>query len=135
MLSSESVAEKIFKIIKGNGFNVELFTDEGKNTVDPEDARRFYIPNTFTMVNLDETDSKREIKVSLSAGTQMEEVRDLIKQIKTLANRSIIEYTLKTFTKEITPKDFDYQAQKVRDMNVQESIGAAYGSTDRKSVV
>jgi hypothetical protein len=36
---------------------------------------------------------------------------------------------LKTFTKEITPKDFDYQAQKVRDMNVQESIGAAYGST------
>jgi hypothetical protein len=129
MLSSESVAEKIFKIIKGNGFNVELFTDEGKNTVDPEEARRLYIPNTFTMVNLDETDSKREIKVSLSAGTQMEEVKDLIKQLKTLANQSIIEYTLKTFTKEITPKDFDYQAQKVRDMNVQESMSAAYGST------
>ena len=83
MLSSESVAEKIFKIIKGNGFNVELFTDEGKNTVDPEEARRFYIPNTFTMVNLDETDSKREIKVSLSAGTLMEEVKDLIKQLNT----------------------------------------------------
>lgn len=129
MLSSESIADDIFKIIKGSGFNVELYTDEGKDTVDPEEARRFYMPQTFTMVNLDETDNKREIKVSLSAGTQMDDVRDVIKQIKNLANNSIVEYTLKTYTKQITPKDFDFQAQKVRDMNVQESISAAYGST------
>jgi hypothetical protein len=130
MLSSETVADKIFKILKGNGHNVELFTDEGKTTVNAQDARRFYLPDSFTMVNLDETDSRREIKVSVSAGTQVEDLKDTLYQLKKLANQSIVEYTLKTYTKQITPKDFDYQAQKVRDMNtVSEAIGAAYGST------
>lgn len=130
MLSSETVADKIFKILKGNGHNVELFTDEGKTTVDAQEARRFYLPDSFTMVNLDETDSRREIKVSVSAGTQVEDLKDTLYQLKKLANQSIVEYTLKTYTKQITPKDFDYQAQKVRDMNtVSEAIGAAYGST------
>lgn len=131
MISSETVAERIFKILKGNGMTLELFTDEGQSTVDPQQARRFYVPQHFLMVNLDETDSKREIKVSISAGTQVEDIRDTLQQVKNLANRSIIEYTLKQYTKNIEPKDFDYQAQKARDMNnpVTEAISAAYGST------
>ena len=130
MISSETVAERIFKILKGNGMSLELFTDEGTSTVDPEEARRFYIPEKFMMVNLDETDSRREVKVSISAGTQIEEVRDTLQQIKNLANRSIIEYTLKQYTKNIEPKDFDYQAQKARDMKtVNEAISAAWGSS------
>jgi hypothetical protein len=32
MLSSETVADKIFKILKGNGHTVNMFTDEGKAT-------------------------------------------------------------------------------------------------------
>lgn len=130
MLSSETVAEKIFKILKGNGHNVELYTDEGSSTVDPAEARRFYVPDAFTMFNLDETDNKRELKVSISAGTQIEDLKDTLYQIKNLANKSVIEYTLKTYSKKIEPKDFDYQAQKVRDMNkIDEAISAAYGST------
>jgi|TARA_R110000868_G_scaffold14088_10_gene65909 hypothetical protein len=130
MLSSETVADKIFKILKGNGHIVEVFTDEGKSTVDTTEARRFYLPDAFTMVNLDETDNRRELKVSISAGTQLDQLKDTLKQLKNLANQSIIEYTLKTYSKQIKPKDFDYQAQKVRDMNtVSEAIGAAYGST------
>jgi hypothetical protein len=130
MLSSETVADKIFKILKGNGHTVNMFTDEGKATVDATDARRFYLPDAFTMVNLDETDNRRELKVSVSAGTQIKQLKDTLGQLKNLANQSIIEYTLKTYTKQITPKDFDYQAQKVRDMNtVSEGISAAYGST------
>lgn len=130
MLSSETVAEKIFKILKGNGHTLQLFTDEGENTVDPGNARRFYMPDVFTMVNLDETENRRELKVSISAGTDVTAIRDTLYQIKKLANQSIIEYTLKQYTKKIEPKDFDYQAQKVRDMNtVNEAIGAAYGSS------
>ena len=130
MLSSETVAEKIFKILKGNGHTLQLFTDEGENTVDPSSARRFYMPDSFTMVNLDETENRREVKVSISAGTDVTALKDTLYQIKKLANQSIIEYTLKQYTKKIEPKDFDYQAQKVRDMNtVNEAISAAYGSS------
>lgn len=130
MLSSELVAEKIFKILKGNGHNLQLYTDEGSNTVDPGESRRFYIPDVSLMVSLDETDNRREIKASIGANTNLKELKDTLYQLKKLANQSIIEYTLKQYTKAIEPKDFDYQAQKVRDMNqVNEAIGAAYGST------
>ncbi len=130
MLSSETVAEKIFKILKGNGHKLQMFTDEGATTVDPLTSRRFYLNDTDTMISLDETTNTREIKVSVGATTDMDVLKDTLYLVKKLANQSIIEYTLKSYTKEIEPKDFDYQAQKVRDMNkVNEAIGQAYGST------
>jgi hypothetical protein len=130
MISGEKIAEDIFKILKGNGHNIKIFTDEGENTIDPEAARRFYIPDLGSMINLDETDSKREIRVSINANTDINEFKDTLALLKNLANKSIIEYTLKSFTKAIEPKDQDYQAQKARDMKqVQEGISAAYGSS------
>lgn len=130
MISSETISEKIFKTIKGQGYSIEMFTDDGKYTIDPEEARRFYLPEIFMMVNLDENDTKRELKVSISAGTSMDDIRPLTRQLKKLANGSIIEYTLKQFTKNIEPKDFDFEAQKVRDMkSVKESISNPYGSS------
>jgi len=129
MISSNNIANEIFKILKGSGASVQLFTDEGDNTVDPEQARRFYIKGTGSMVNLDETDSKREIRVSVNRNTDLDAFKDTLFQLKNLANRSIIEYTLKSFTKEIEPKDQDYQAQKVRDMKIDEGISAAWGTS------
>jgi len=130
MISGEKIAEDIFKILKGNGHNIKIFTDEGENTIDPTSARRFYIPSLGSMINLDETDTKREIRVSINANTDIDEFKDTLALLKNLANKSIVEYTLKSFTKAIEPKDQDYQAQKARDMKqVQEGIGAAYGSS------
>tara|TARA_B100001057_G_scaffold41288_1_gene37033 strand:+ start:1602 stop:2966 length:1365 start_codon:yes stop_codon:yes gene_type:complete len=131
MISGETIANDIFKILKGNGYSIKIFTDEGENTVDPQAARRFYIPELGSMVNLDETDSKREIRVSVNQNTDVSEFKDTLGLLKNLANRNVIEYTLKSFTKEITPKDQDYQAQKARDMkqDVQEGISPAYGSS------
>ena len=129
MITSEKIANEIFKILKGSGVSVQLYTDEGENTVDPENARRFYLKDLGSMVNLDETDSNREIRVSVNRNTNLDEFKDTLLQIKNLANRSIIEYTLKSFTKKIEPKDQDYQAQKVRDMKIEEGISPAYGTS------
>ena len=129
MISSEKIANEIFKILKGSGVSVQLYTDEGENTVDPDNARRFYLKDLGSMVNLDETDSNREIRVSVNRNTDLDEFKDTLFQIKNLANRSIIEYTLKSFTKKIEPKDQDYQAQKVRDMKIEEGISPAYGTS------
>ena len=51
MLSSELVAEKMFKILKGNGHDLKLYTDEGADTVDPAEARRFFMIDTGTMIS------------------------------------------------------------------------------------
>ena len=131
MITSDRIAQDIFNILKGNGYDIKIFTDEGENTVDPQSARRFYIAKLGSMINLDETDSKREIRVSVNQNTDVSEFKDTLALLKNLANRNVIEYTLKSFTKAIEPKDQDYQAQKVRDMkqDVAEGIGAAYGSS------
>lgn len=129
MISSENISNEIFKILKGSGQTIRLFTDEGENTVDPSTARRFYMPKLGSMVNLEETESAREIKVSVNQNTELDNFKDTLYQLKNLANRSVIEYTLKNFTKAITPKDQDYQAQKVRDMKIDEGISPAYGTS------
>ena len=129
MISSEKIANEIFKILKGSGVSIQLYTDEGESTVDPDNARRFYLKDLGSMINLDETDSNREIRVSINRNTDLDEFKDTLYQIKNLANRSIIEYTLKSFTKQIEPKDQDYQAQKVRDMKIEEGISPAYGTS------
>ena len=82
-----------------------------------------------SIVNLEETESTREIKVSVNQNTELDNFKDTLYQLKNLANRSVIEYTLKNFTKAITPKDQDYQAQKVRDMKIDEGISPAYGTS------
>jgi len=129
MINSEKIANEMFKILKGSGATVQMYTDEGESTVDPDQARRFYLPKVGSMINLDETESKREIRVSVNQNADLNEFKDTLFQLKQLANRSIIEYTLKNFTKEIKPKDQDYQAQKVRDMKIDEGISPAYGSS------
>ena len=129
MINSEKIANEMFKILKGSGATVQMYTDEGESTVDPNQARRFYLPKVGSMINLDETESKREIRVSVNQNADLNEFKDTLFQLKQLANRSIIEYTLKNFTKEIKPKDQDYQAQKVRDMKIDEGISPAYGSS------
>ena len=45
MISGDKIAENIFKILKGNGYDIKIFTDEGETTIDPNSARRFYIPS------------------------------------------------------------------------------------------
>ena len=129
MINSEKISNEMFKILKGSGAEIKMYTDEGESTVDPDQARRFYLPKVASMVNLDETESKREIRVSINQNADLNEFKDTLFQLKQLANRSIIEYTLKNFTKNIEPKDQDYQAQKVRDMKIEEGISPAYGTS------
>ena len=129
MINSNKISNEMFKILKGSGAEIKMYTDEGESTVDPDQARRFYLPKVASMVNLDETETKREIRVSINQNADLNEFKDTLFQLKQLANRSIIEYTLKNFTKNIEPKDQDYQAQKVRDMKIDEGISPAYGTS------
>lgn len=125
----EKVSEQIFKVLKGHGLNLELFTQDGMATVDPTEAKRFYNAENKMMVNLDVTDEKSELKVGLGKSTDVSALRKLLDNLRTLANRNIIEYTLRTFGKDIEPKDFAFQAKKDSEMNVQESFSKPYGSS------
>ena len=86
MISSETVSDNIFKILKGNGYALKLFTDEGESTVDPAKARRFFVQEMGAMVNLDETESTREIRVSVNQNTEVSRLKPTLEQLKNLAS-------------------------------------------------
>ena len=113
--SVDHISEQLFKIIKGNGHTVVLFTDAGQKTVDPAEARRFYATDLQMMVNFVNDSNSSEIVVNLSKGTELNKIKRMLNSIRNLANNNIIEYTVKTFGKSISPKDFAYQAKTVTE--------------------
>jgi hypothetical protein len=116
--SADHVAEQLFKILKGFGHTIILFTDEGKKTTDPTESRRFYANDIKMMVNLVVDTTTNEIIVNLSDGTDIKTVKPMLASIRNLANQHIIEYTVKTFGKSITPRDFAYQAKRIGESNM-----------------
>jgi hypothetical protein len=128
-INIDNLGEKVFKILKGHGLKLELFTEDGKSTVDPMEAKRFYNGENKIMVNIENIDEKIELKVNLGKSTDVQSIRKLLDNLRALASRNIVEYTLRTFGKDIEPKDFAYQAKRNSEMNVQESFGKPYGSS------
>lgn len=130
-INLDNFSEQVFKTIKGHGAALELFTDDGRSTVDPAEARRFYCKDSKVMVNIEDAAEKTELKVSVSKSTDLDALKPLLNNLRTLANRNIVEYTLRTFGKDIEPKDFAYQAKQVANTaeSVQESLSKPYGST------
>lgn len=109
--SVDHIAEQIFKTIKGFGHPIVLYTDDGKKTADPADARRFYAKDIKMMVNFVVDKTTNEIVVNLSNNTDLKEVKPMLSSIRNIANRYIIEYTVKTFGKSIEPRDFAFMAK------------------------
>jgi hypothetical protein len=119
--SVDIIAQQLFKTIKGFNHAIVLFTDDGQKTTDPNDARRFYAKDIQMMVNFVVDETTNEIVVNLSKDSDISELQPMLSSIRNLANRYIIEYTVKTFGKSISPKDFAYQAKNtIEEANDEE---------------
>jgi hypothetical protein len=127
--ATENIAEKLFKVIKGFGHTIVLFTDDGKKTIDPTEARRFFATDLQMMVNLIVDETTKEIAVNLSKDTDISEVKPMLNSIRTLANQFILNYTVKTFGKTIGPKDFSFMAKQKTNETVARSGASDYEDT------
>lgn len=114
MIAVEKLAEKVFGVLKGFGHQVKLFTDEGAETVDPKEARRFFCDSGL-MVTVNEDEN--ELVLSKSASEPLEETRQLQRNLKTLANKFLMNYTVRSYGKSIQPRDFSYEAKIKRKNN------------------
>ena len=124
MLDYNRLSDELFKIMKGRGMAVEMFTAEGQRTIEPTESRRFFDKKSNTMINVDQDDS--EIKIHLSQSKDVD--NDMIKALKTFASKNMLEFTVRTYGKKLEPKDFAHQGAQEKAMQVQEGIGKAYGS-------
>ena len=134
MVDYDSVATNIFKTMLAHNLNrLQLFDDDGKRTVEPEQARRFWSDDLKLMVHLDDNPSPGEIKVNVSANNESSQIglKKLFDSIRGISKKSLLQYTLKTFGKELSPKDFAYQTVGSDNMEKikESSLSRAYGST------
>lgn len=124
--SVEQIATSLFKTIKGFGHTIVMFTDDGKKTIDPNEARRFFAKDIQMMVNLVVDETTSEVVVNLSKDTDVAEIKPMLSSLRTLANRYILEYTVKTFGKTIGPKDFSFMAKQKTNETVARSGASDY---------
>jgi len=118
MINYEKVGEKIFSIVKGHNHNLVMFNEEGMETNDAAEARRFFVNKPNYMVTLDA--ENRKIKFNKNRHVTLEEIESVMKQIKNLATTNMLKNEVQVFGKEITPKDFAYQAKQFKEANMND---------------
>lgn len=108
MVNTETLASKVFALLKGNGLKIKIFDETGNETTNPELGRRFFILSPNIMVTIDQDSNTIEFNKGSSVG---DEVSGLQKGIKKLADEFLMNSTIKVFGKTIQPRDYAYQAK------------------------
>ena len=110
----ETVANKIFKVIKGSGHEVKMYDSAtGNETVDPNTSRYFYVKMPNYMVHLDPDNS--EIKLHQGAEKTDEKVKGIINNIKHIAKSYMLDFDHRIFGKELTPKNYAFKIDQNRN--------------------
>lgn len=121
----ETLANKIFKVIKGSGHEVKMYDSAtGNETVDPNTSRYFYVKMPNYMVHLDPDNS--EIKLHQGAEKTDEKVKGIINNIKHIAKSYMFDFDHRIFGKELTPKNYAFkidQNRNERDMSELQTEG------------
>jgi hypothetical protein len=120
MINYEKVAEKIFAIIKGQNHDVVMFTNDGAETSDPAEARRFFIREPNYMVTLDE--ENKDVKINKNKNIPLEAFQGLAEQLKKLAQTYMLNTQIRVFGQEIKPKDYAYQAKRYKDKDTMSNV-------------
>ena len=101
------VAEKIFRVLKGHGYHVQMFDDtEGNEISNPAEARFFYVDQPNLMVNL----SPENEEVKMHKGPEnIENIEKTVQSVKNLAKDNLLDFDLREFGREIKPKNYAFR--------------------------
>jgi hypothetical protein len=108
MVELDDLAGKVFSLLKGNGLQVKIFDDNGAETTNPNEGRRFFVTSPNLMVTIDEEGNQIEFSKGLDVD---ESVDALQKNIRKLADEFLMNSDIKVFGKQIQPRDYAYQAK------------------------
>ena len=98
-VNQETIAEKIFTLLKGFGFPVKSFDTEGKIVIDPREASRFAVSEPNILVRHDQ----EEESIVLATGPDFDS-EDLRTMLKNLASEYLLNFDYRQFNRQITPK-------------------------------
>ena len=102
-----TIAEKIMRIIQGNGIPLKMFSsDNGKSVANPEEARFFYIDEPNMMVSIDE--GTNEVKLHFGEGVDIDkpQAEKLMNSLRQLSREYMLDFDMRSFGKHIVPKNY-----------------------------
>ena len=105
----DSLSEELFQVLKGKGKTLTLYGSDGNKTYDPKKARRVFATPGNLMVSVTEAGSDSDVKLYLSASTDVEEISSLIQILRQITTRYNVMFNVRKFGRELQPKDFAYQ--------------------------
>ena len=106
MFDPAKVAEEIFRTLRSFDYSVALFDDEGSQVFEPSDARRFFTPKNVITVSLYEDGENSFLYIYLSRKVKIGEVQGLLNTLRECATKFGINYSVRKYRREISPKDF-----------------------------
>lgn len=127
MIDATLVGEKIFNILKGQGFMVKSYDRDGKLTLNAGDATRFAVPEPNILVRYDQ--DTQTIQLKTSSDVEDDVTRTMLKN---LASDNLLNFDYRRFEKKVTPKgeQNDIAASKEQEVNdVMEGFGTMTGTS------
>jgi len=118
-MQSEQLADKVFSLLKGNGFQIKIFDQGGNETANPSEGRRFFISDPNFMITIDEDNN--ELEFNKGADTDFDKFQELQDRVRKIANDFLLNFSIKVFGKSIQPRDFSYKAKMHKDRNMNEN--------------
>ena len=131
MKNSEDLGNEVFEFLKGLGISIALSDKLGEETLDAQEAHRFYSQDPNIMITID-TDNK-ELKLSKSKHVEDDKMDRVHEGIKNLAHKYAFDFDYKIYGKTIQPKHSEYKSKinKMKDLEAkldEASLGKMYGS-------
>lgn len=115
----EVVAEKVFNLLAGNGYDISNLNSKGEKVIDPQDATRFVVVNPNILVRLDKATE------TLSMGVRETfEDDDLREAFKSLAGDYLMNFDYRIFGKQLQPKSETIDIAKKSEKNMGDVLEA-----------
>mgnify|MGYP001351085183 CR=1 FL=1 len=116
--SVKTVADRVFNLLKGYGFQIDTYNKMGEVVGDPADAIRFFVedPNLLVTLNV----PKEEIRLSISDNTDQTDT--LRKQLSEIAKDYLMMLDFRVFGKTLKPSSEAINISRESDMKEQNEI-------------
>ena len=126
-ISVKTVADRVFNLLKGYGYEVDTFDKDGEVVGDPAEAIRFFVENPNLLVTLNVASEE----IRFSASENSDETDTLRSQLGSIARKHLMTMDYRLFGKTLKPASEKINITKEKDMeSVQEaSLGSSYGSS------
>lgn len=107
-INFDKVGDRVFQILKGYGYSLQIFDEEGNKTYDPNKGRFFYAQPDQIMVSIHDEGEYSSIRLYISNKTDINQLQSLVNQLRQTATRYNLSWTMRSYGHDLAPKDFAY---------------------------